>query len=145
MKNKILNLDNINTEYSFIVENKDEDRYFCSCGEQFISSNEEEVLELSDTLSSKKPLDLFDGDGTEEFDDIYGEMYKDIKLALDKKIKCPHCEKNFSDPDVRRKLITIGNYFISGYEFQETDTDLIFYYSLTNLSSTLGLKRKLKN
>lgn len=130
MKNKILNLDNINTEYSFISEGKKEDIYFCSCGEQFLSDNEEDVLELSDTLENKKPLNIFgENTETEEQEDIYKEMYKDIKLALDKKIKCPHCEKNFSNPDIRRKLITIGSYFISGYEFQETESDLIFYYS----------------
>jgi hypothetical protein len=131
MENKILNLDDIDSEYSFIVEGREEDKYFCSCGEQFISSNEEEVLELSDTLSKKEPLNIFGEkiEDSDEFDDIYGDMYKDIKLALDKKVKCPHCEKNFSDPDVRRKLIPIGAYFISGYDFKETDTDLIFYYA----------------
>ena len=126
MENKILNLDGIDSEYSFIIEGEEEDKYFCSCGEQFASSNEEEVLELSETLNGKQSLNTFDED---EEDEIYGGIYKDIKLALEKKVKCPHCEKNYSDPDVRRKLIPIGTYFISGYDFQETDTDLIFYYA----------------
>lgn len=134
MKNKILNLDNINTEYTFFLEGKEEDRYFCSCGEQFLSSNEEEVLELSDTLSKKEPIDISNIPlGVQEefgdLDEVYGDMYKDIKLALDKKVKCPHCEKDFSDPDNKRKLVAIGTFFISGYNFKETDTDLLLFFA----------------
>lgn len=118
IKNSILNLGNINSEYSFIFEESIADRYFCNCGEQFISANEEEVVDLQQVLNAES-----------QDDDLYGGVYKDIKLSLDKKVNCPHCEKNYNDPDIKRKLISIGEYFISGYEFQETDTDLIIYYA----------------
>lgn len=118
IKKSVLNLDQINKEYSFVFEGDKSDRYFCSCGEQFLSDNEEEVLDLQHVLGEEA-----------ESDDLYGGIYKDIKLSLDKQINCPYCDKNYNNPEIKRKLISIGNYFISGYEFQETDTDLIIYYS----------------
>ena len=45
MKERILNLDGIEKEYSFIYEDRVADRYFCNCGEQFLSANEEEVVD----------------------------------------------------------------------------------------------------
>lgn len=108
IKNTIINLDAINSEYSFIFVKTSEDRYFCNCGEQFVSKNEEEVLELQHVLGAES-----------DEDEVYGGIYKDIKLSLDKKINCPHCKKNYNDPDIKRKLIPLGEYFISGYEFQE--------------------------
>lgn len=118
MINKIINLEGIEKEYSFQKTGKESDRYFCSCGEQFVSLHAEEVIELESVLS-----------GDQEMDEMYGNVYKDIKLAMDKKIICPHCEKNYNNPDVLRKLIPIGSEFISGYEFKETDTDLIIYFA----------------
>lgn len=118
IKDEILSLDQIEKEYSFIFESAKEDRYFCSCGEQFISSNEEEILDLQHILEEES-----------DSDELYSGIYKDIKLSLDKKVNCPHCDKNYNNPEIKRKLISIGEYFISGYEFQETDTDLIIYYS----------------
>jgi len=114
-KNNILNLEDIHGEYSFYLEGLEEDKYFCSCGEEFLSSNEEQTLGLDHLLS---------GDD-EELTDIY----KDIKLAMDKKVQCPSCDKNFNDPDTRMKLIPVGRYFISGYEFEETENDLFIYYA----------------
>ena len=125
IKDSILNFDNISSEYSFVYHNQDFDSYFCNCGHHFKVNHDEkeEVLELDNVL--------------EEDSDIY----KDIKLSLDKEIKCPNCGKNYSKnitgtvgsiesvSDFNKKLIPIGNYFISGYEFQETDTDLIIYIS----------------
>jgi len=118
VKETILNLDQIEKEYSFVFDEKKADRYFCSCGEQFLSSNEEEILDLQQILSEES-----------ENDELYSGIYKDIKLSLDKKIICPHCDKNFNNIDIKRKLISIGEYFISGYDFQETDNDLVIYYS----------------
>lgn len=116
VKNRILDLENINKEYSFVFTKGDTDRYFCSCGEQFQIINEEEVVELEEVLGS-------------DDDEIYGSIYKDIKLSFDAEVKCPHCEKNYNNPDNKRKLISINEYFISGFEFIETDVDLIFYYA----------------
>lgn len=118
VKYRILNLDEIKKEYSFYLKGNESDRYFCNCGEQFLSDNEEEILELEKVLS-----------GDDDEDEIFGDVYKDIRLALDKNISCPHCEKNYNDPDVRRKLISIGNYFISGFEYEDTDENLILYYA----------------
>ncbi|MEK6830224.1 MAG: hypothetical protein AABY15_08975 [Nanoarchaeota archaeon] len=120
IKESVLNLESqkIESEYSFIFEDRIADRYFCNCGEQFLSANEEEVVDLQHVL-----------EGQSEKDELYGSVYKDIKLSLDKKVDCPHCNKNFNNPEVKRKLIPIGDYFISGYEFQETDTDLVIYYA----------------
>ena len=115
IKNEILNLEDIESEYSFYSESIESDRYFCNCGEEFESSNEEGVMDLQNVLS--------------ETDDEFTDIYQDIKLALDKKVKCPSCEKNYNDPDVRMKLVPIGKYFISGYEFRETESDLIIYYA----------------
>jgi hypothetical protein len=114
-KNNILNLEDIHSEYSFYFEELEVDKYFCSCGGKFESSNEEEVSGLESVLA---------GHGEEMAD-----IYKDIKLALDKKIQCPHCEKNFSDPDNKMKLIPAGKCFISGFEFKETEEDLFIYYA----------------
>lgn len=116
MKDKILNLDGITKEFSFQLEGRESDRYFCSCGENFISNHTEEIIELENVLN--------DGE-----DDYMGGVYKDIKLAIDREIKCPSCDKNFNDPDEARKLVPIGRYFISGFEFIETETDLIVYYA----------------
>ncbi len=111
---KILNLENIDSDYSFYSEGKKSDSYMCNCGETFEVSNEEEVMDLEQVLS----------EGDEEMQSVY----KDIKLALDKKVVCPSCDKNYNDPEVRMKLIPMGRYFISGYEFTETDTDLFIYF-----------------
>ncbi len=129
MKNKIINLESIIKEYSFINTGLEEDRYFCSCGEQFLSSHEEEVMELSETLAKPESISRTVKTGLDDYDDIYQDMYKDIKLAMDKKIDCPHCKKDYNDPDVSRKLILVGDYFISAYDFLETESDLIFYYA----------------
>lgn len=118
MKKSVLNLEGIDKEFSFINEGKTSDRYFCNCGEQFVSTNDEEVVDLQHALQSES-----------DADDLYGEVYKDIKLAFDKKITCPHCNKNYNNPDEIMKLVPVGKYFISGYEFEETDTDLIIYYA----------------
>jgi hypothetical protein len=114
-KNKIINLEGIDSEYSFYFEKNSEDKYYCSCGEHFISSNEEEVMDLEQTLSN----------ADEEMRDIY----KDIKLSLDKKIVCPSCNKNFNDPDIKMKLVSFGKYFISGYELEETEEFLFIYHA----------------
>lgn len=114
MKNDIINLEDIKSEYSFYSPELDGDKYFCNCGDNFISSNEEDVLNLEQALAG---------------DDEMQNLYKDIKLSLDKKIECPHCNKNYNDPDVRMKLIPVGEHFISGYEFEETETHLIIYYA----------------
>lgn len=118
VKSNILNLEEIDKEYSFIFEKSDADRYFCNCGNQFLSDNEEEIVDLQHVLQNESDSDA-----------VYGGVYKDIKLALDKKVNCPHCNKNYNNPEIRRKLISIGHYFISGFEFSETDTDLILYYA----------------
>jgi len=115
VKNEIINLEDIKSEYSFYSEETESDRYFCNCGEEFKSSNEEGVLDLQNTLS--------------ETDDEFAGIYQDIKLSLDKKVSCPGCDKNYNDPDIRMKLIPLGRYFISGYEFEETEKDLIIYYA----------------
>ena len=112
-KNEIINLEDIQSEYSFYLTKQEGDKYFCSCGESFISSHEEDVMDLEQTLSMDDDMD----------DEIQG-IYKEIKFALDKKILCPHCNKNYNDPDVRMKLIPIGKYFISGYEFEETKSHI---------------------
>ena len=117
-KNEIINLEDIQSEYSFYLTKQEGDKYFCSCGESFISSHEEDVMDLEQTLSMDDDMD----------DEIQG-IYKEIKFALDKKILCPHCNKNYNDPDVRMKLIPIGKYFISGYEFEETKSHLMIYYA----------------
>jgi len=114
MKNDIINLEDIKSEYSFYSPELDGDKYFCNCGDSFISSHEEEVLDLEQALAG---------------DDEMQSLYKDIKLSLDKKIECPHCNKNYNDPDIRMKLIPVGEYFISGYEFEETETHLMIYYA----------------
>ena len=120
MKKSILNLEEIKSEYSFYIENQNEDKYFCNCGEDFLISNEEGVLELEDT---------FDDNNVENnFDDEMIDIYKDIKLSLDKKIECPNCKKNFNKPDIKMKLIPIGKHFISTYEFEETKDDIFIYY-----------------
>jgi len=117
VKDRIINLENIDKEYSFIFrENKTEDRFFCNCGEQFVVSNEEELVDLEHVMQD-------DEEG------LYEGVYKDIKLAFDREIKCPHCEKKYNDPEAKKKLISVGEFFISGYEFVETDTDLIIYYA----------------
>jgi len=118
IKNTILNLGAINSEYSFVFVEPVADRYFCNCGEQFLSANEEEVVDLQRVLS-----------GEIEEDELYSGIYKDIKLSLDKKVHCPHCDKNYNNPDIKRKLIPIGEFFISGYEFQETNVDLLIYFA----------------
>jgi hypothetical protein len=95
MKDKILKLEGITKEFSFQLEGKEADRYFCSCGDNFISNHTEEIIELENVLN--------DGE-----DDYMGGVYKDIKLAIDREIKCPSCDKNFNDPDEARKLVPIG-------------------------------------
>lgn len=114
MKNNIINLEGITSEYSFYSSSIEGDKYFCNCGDNFISSHEEEVVNLEQSLSG---------------DDELQSLYKDIKLSLDVKIQCPHCNKNYNDPDIRMKLIPFGEYFISGFEFEETETSLIIYYA----------------
>lgn len=118
IKNTILNLEGITSEYSFMLDGKESDRYFCSCGAQFVSTNEEEVLDLQHALETES-----------EEDEVFSDIYKSIKLSLDKQIECPTCKKDFNKPEEQMKLITNGHFFISGYEFQETNTDLIIYYA----------------
>lgn len=114
--NNIINLEGIEKEYSFLMEGVSEDRYFCSCGHQFSIENNSEVSELSELLSEDSEEDVFEG------------VYSDIKMSFGD-VKCSSCGQDFNEPNNRRKLISLNKVFISGYEYEETESSLLIFYS----------------
>lgn len=112
----VINQEEIKKEYSFYLEGSGFDKYFCGCGNVFDSKHEEDMGDLIPSLEN-------------DADDEMINLYKDIKLSLDEKIICPECDMNFSNPDNRMKLVPFGDNFISSYDFEESDENLIIYYS----------------
>lgn len=135
VKNSILNLKDIKTEYSFLLEDKEFDIYFCNCGYSFKNHREEDEEE-----------ELKEGSGTLDLSKILQEdleIYKELKMSIQKEIKCPSCKKNYSNNEFygmiqdiesqaanfNAKTIPVGSFFVSGYEFEETEKDLFIYLS----------------
>jgi hypothetical protein len=59
----------------------------------------------------------------------FGDLYKNINMSMHEKVECPSCKKSFLKEENRKKLITKGVYFVSGFKFEENDSESKLYYS----------------
>jgi hypothetical protein len=59
----------------------------------------------------------------------FGDLYKNINMSMHEKVECPSCKKSFLKEENRKKLITKGVYFVSGFKFEESDSESKLYYS----------------
>lgn len=115
-------------DLSFVENNTEQgDAYLCSCGHKFNIENTSVELkkELAEVNSEVSQMLQTDSNLMEEF----GDLYKNINMSMHEKVECPSCKKSFLKEENRRKLITKGFYFVSGFKFEETDLDSKLYYS----------------
>ena len=115
-------------DLSFVENNTEQgDAYLCSCGHKFNIENTSVELkkELAEVNSEVSSMLQSDSNLMEEF----GDLYKNINMSMHEKVECPSCKKSFLKEENRRKLITKGFYFVSGFKFEETDLDSKLYYS----------------
>jgi hypothetical protein len=124
----ILNKSQVLQDLSF-VENNTEigDIYLCSCGHRFNIENTSVELkkELAEVNSEVSQMLHGDSNLMEEF----GDLYKNINMSMHEKVDCPSCKKSFLKEENRRKLITKGIYFVSGFKFEENESESKIYYS----------------
>ena len=114
-------------DLSFVENNTEQgDAYLCSCGHKFNIENTSVELkkELAEVNSEVSSMLQSDSNLMEEF----GDLYKNINMSMHEKVECPSCKKSFLKEENRRKLITKGFYFVSGFKFEETDLDSKLYY-----------------
>lgn len=122
-------------DLSFVENNTEQgDVYLCSCGHKFNIENTSAELkkELAEVNNEVSSMLQSDGNLMEEF----GDLYKNINMSMHEKVDCPSCKKSFLKEENRRKLITKGFYFVSGFKFEETDLDSKLYYSKIKFNYT---------
>lgn len=120
-KNQILN------NLSFVENNTPNgDAYLCACGHKFNIKNENQEIKRELAETNKSVVELMEADN--DFQEEFGDLYKNVNLSMEEKVECPSCKKSFLREENRRRLITKGIFFVSGFKFQEIDNDLFFYY-----------------
>jgi hypothetical protein len=124
----ILDESQVLQDLSFVENNtKQGDVYLCSCGHRFNIENTSVELkrELAEVNSEVSQMLHDDSNLMEEF----GDLYKNINMSMHEKVECPSCKKSFLKEENRRKLITKGVYFVSGFKFEESESESKLYYS----------------
>lgn len=124
----ILDKNQVLQDLSFVENNTESgDVYLCSCGHRFNIENTSVELkkELAEVNSEVSQMLQGDSNLMEEF----GDLYKNINMSMHEKVECPSCKTSFLKEENRRKLITKGVYFVSGFKFEETETESKLYYS----------------
>jgi hypothetical protein len=124
----ILDKNQVLQDLSFVENNtKDGDVYLCSCGHKFNIENTSVELkkELAEVNSEVSQMLHGDSNLMEEF----GDLYKNINMSMHEKVECPSCKKSFLKEENRKKLITKGVYFVSGFKFEENESESKLYYS----------------
>lgn len=124
----ILNKNQVLQDLSFVENNTDKgDVYLCSCGHKFCieNTNLELKKELVEVNSEVSKMLHDDNNLMEEF----GDLYKNINMSMHENVECPSCKKSFLKEENRRKLITKGVYFVSGFKFEEDNTHSTLFYS----------------
>ena len=124
----ILDKSQVLQDLSFVENNTETgDVYLCSCGHRFNIENTSVQLkrELAEVNSEVSQMLHGDSNLMEEF----GDLYKNINMSMHEKVECPSCKKSFLKEENRKKLITKGVYFVSGFKFEESDSESKLYYS----------------
>ena len=124
----ILDKNQLLQDLSFVENNtKEGDVYLCSCGHKFNIENTSVELkrELAEVNNEVSQMLHNDSNLMEEF----GDLYKNINMSMHEKVECPSCKKSFLKEENRKKLITKGVYFVSGFKFEENDSESKLYYS----------------
>jgi hypothetical protein len=124
----ILDKSQVLQDLSFVENNTETgDVYLCSCGHRFNIENTSVELkrELAEVNSEVSQMLHGDSNLMEEF----GDLYKNINMSMHEKVDCPSCKKSFLKEENRRKLITKGIYFVSGFKFEESESESKIYYS----------------
>jgi len=152
---QVLNIEEIKKEYSFLFEDQKEGKevYFCNCGgitetEKKLENEIAVQKELKEAPEHEKVEYLFpkkdptsigllaaEEDATNkllplpEGEDDFADLIKSIKLSEeDFGIRCCACDKNFATLENQKKMVIDNSFFISGYNFFETDDELFLYY-----------------
>jgi len=124
----ILNIDKYISKYSFVnFGTKKGDVYFCSCGEVFCKSTQDNEIKNEMAETNKKLAGIeVDSDMASELQNIF----KDVKIGFGENITCPNCEKNLQTINNKETLILDNENFISGYNFIEDESSLLLAYSV---------------
>lgn len=128
----ILDKNQVLQDLSFVENNTDNgDVYLCACGHKFNIENtsvelKKELAEVNDEVSVMLHSD---SNLMEEF----GDLYKNINMSMHEKVECPSCKKSFLKEENRRKLITKGFYFVSGFKFEENEREIKLNYAKIKL------------
>lgn len=95
-----MNKEQVLKTYSFNKIDNENSHFYCMCGHNFLIpiDNEGEAL-------------------TQEEMDQVRDLHDILMLSTVDHIKCPNCNKNFTLPEERKKLIQIGDKFWSSYSF----------------------------
>src|ERR1017187_274844 len=119
---EILDLSDIKRQYSyFFTDENSTDNYFCNCGQFF-------TQKVNNEYSEEGQESGFSEANLEELDSELSNIYKTIKFGMHDSITCPTCNKNYLTEVNKLRLISIGNIFLSGYEFTEDDDNMFLYY-----------------
>lgn len=124
----ILDKSQVFQDLSFVENNTDKgDVYLCACGHKFNIENTSLELkrELAEVNSEVSEMLHADSNLMEEF----GDLYKNINMSMHEKVECPSCMKSFLKEENRRKLITKGFYFVSGFNFEENENEIKLNYA----------------
>ena len=128
----ILDKTQVLKDLSFVENNTSKgDRYLCSCGHKFNIKNENEELHKEISLVNDEVTSLINSD-LSLMEDLSG-LYKDINMSMHEKIECPSCKKSFMKDENRKRLISKGHYFVSGFKFEDTADYIKLYYSKLKL------------
>jgi hypothetical protein len=134
-KVKIIDLNQIKLDYAFYYEGENSSgHYYCNCGKYFTHAgdakeekNNTPSIEVTPNQTiSDKDKDYLHGKDY-DFMSEFSEVYKVIRMAEDG-VVCPKCGTNYSRDENRNKMVSVGNFFISGFEFIETETHVFLFY-----------------
>jgi len=141
---QVLDIEEIKKEYSFLYEDKENDKeiYFCNCGaitesdkkfikdvpkhEQINCLFPEKSPTVGDILKESNKTE----DGLTKYEDEFADLFKSIRLSQDDEsgVKCVSCGKNFATLENQKKLMVDNSFFVSGYNILENDNELFLYY-----------------
>ena len=134
----MINVEEIKKSYSFIIEEEQDDVYFCDCGNVFKHTHKESISGIGSQSDEDDGLLQYlypDADENKKMlnssnDSLgYDEIYKSIKIGTSDDILCPKCNKNFNTLNNQKRLIPINKDFLSEFETREDDEILIIFYN----------------
>ena len=119
---------NLLKHFAFTYERGQEDRYFCKCGERFVSEIDE--IQQIDNIT-----DIVEEDQKEYLEE-FESMFNDIKMAVHQGTTCPKCGTNYVHPSYKHLLVREYESFASGWHMESSDEQLMLYHYYTKFVPT---------